>query len=738
MNKIKSLFTLVKLENSLTQTESASKNKHKRLITTFIFIMALIYIVSIGYSVSKELIKSLTEIGAEKYFTTIIIFAMFAFSIMISVITSSIQIIKDKTNILLNTYPISSRKRFLANFLSHLFKAYSLILAIGLVSLIYFGIAKGSGFEYYLMLVIGLIFIPILSTMVIYSIMFMLNGIIKLFVNKKFLKWVGFISSFVFMIIYVYVWNGMFSSDETLKNVLEIVKQAEVNPLFWYPKQITNIILGENRWQSLLGLVGINLISFILMYLTIGKIYLKELLRIASIGDGIGIINFIKSKRKQEDKTKEVDVKETKESKKKNIEKGKEILESLKFKKRNLKHVYLRNEFKFFTKDPSVAANTILVPLILPIFMTLAIVASFNARLDNIRNTSNMYFIKEQNLVLENKEEAEALQSTGGFEDNVIEEVEGLYVLTKYTIASGTDIKDSVKAYKEGLENKNKEKEVEDKSFIDVQKSLKDITIIKEFDINVLENDNTTLEQYFEDNKELFDGNEKAIEGILFDLDYYKQTYNAKNVFEFLWFNRNLLKDKIGAGLDKYLVFMIPVLLSAVVHFFSTISLYMISKDKNERQFFRSIPISNLMQFNLKRLPGIIVKVSVLFVYLFFAELILNTGLYKTLFFWLGVAFSLLLIVLNETFELYLDSRKPHFNWKTPLYLVKQSLRPFLSMIIKMVVIASLIAIYILVFHKQDIGLNIFVYTLVGLILLTLIILEGIIYKNRHKLLNKM
>ncbi len=741
MNKIKTFFTLVKLEFSSAKSESNNKNKFfkNKIVLIILNLILFIYFGSLGYTLSKSLIETLTKTGSENYFVSIIIVGLIGINFAISMISAIAYIMRDKTNSILNTYPISSRKRFAASFVSYIISGYSFTLMIGTVPLIYFGIAKGSSFDYYIFVLLAILLLPILVLTIVYVFSFIVNSIIKLLVSKKFIKWAGMLVMFVFIGIYVKIYNSMFLGEDTISKILSFVQSIEKSPIFWYPKQIINIITGENRFISILIVTGINIGAYLLTHFTIGTIYIKEQLRLYDLGSGIGIINFIRSRKRNNKKSNEISKNEETQIKENiNLNKDLDILTNIKYKKKNPSIQYLKHQFAFFLKEPAVLVNTVIAPIILPIFMSISFISGFSIRMKEVKKAEAVYFVQDYKEEANSKEERDALLNNPTYSKYAIEEKDGKYIFIKYSILFNNEYDkqrrmSGLPAVERTDDNKFVLKEGEEYS-----KKQENMAVEKVFTTDLMKENNNEFYEFLNKNKEKYNLNQEAINGLMLQFTDSQNAYNSSNIFEYFWKARTMLKDRMGSSLDKYIIFMIPVVLSGVILLFAPISIFMISKDKNDRPFIKSMPMSDLRQFNIKRLPGILVKILFLVIYIVAVDLIFNLFLYRHLFFWLGFVFTIITMTLFDTIELYADSRKPNFNWKTPIYLVKQSLKSFLAIMLKIQFIATAVLVYVFLFYMNNIGLNIFVYIFVSIILLTTIILEMVLYKKRNRLLEKV
>ena len=746
MNKFKQFLTLVRIEGTLATPENttgsnAKKTKIKKILKTFGIVVFIVYFMVMGFIVSKKLIEGLAQLDQEGYFIKIIMSIIFILTIVTSIGTSTVQLAQEKTSNILNTYPISSRKRFLANFVSYIIRSYSVVLMLVVIPMIYYGVVKELKFNYYISLIFAVIFLPMLVSMIIYALMFVINGIIKLFVNKKVLKWLGFIFMLAFSVGYTLFYNSFIVSDNPVEKILIVVQKFETSPFLYYPNVMANFILGVDTFKNLAIILGLNMTTFIFLYITIGKVYLNEQLRLMSLGKGIGILNYIRVKKSKKDKQSEKKVKEVVLDSGKNFNK-------FNFKKKDPGFQYFKREISFFLKDPNVASNTILLPLLMPIFFFIGMYSSFSAISKEIKDNTHMYFVKNLDYMTEDKEEIEEIKNSEEAKDLIIKEEDGVLKIYSYELILENDLNNSF--FKQGAPEvyvdeegniQQKEMDVDDEENKIIEELLIQTPtseeILKAFSTDIFKNDDNIFYNYLEENNN-FNLSEKNLEDLKQSFEYSKKEFNSKNTFEFIWHNRNFLKDKIDLGLDPFVYFMLPIFAFAAVTMFTSITIFMISKEKNEKVFLKTIPMSDLKQFNLKRLPGIITKFVFVIIYLIMIELIMNMYMYTKLHFWLGILFTIIMIILNDTIELYIDSNKPNFNWKTTVQLVKNTLISFILVFGKIIFVAVVVLIYIYLFHKRNIGLDKFVYVLVSFTIILSIIFEILIYKNRHKLLNKM
>ena len=300
---------------------------------------------------------------------------------------------------------------------------------------------------------------------------------------------------------------------------------------------------------------------------------------------------------------------------KEDIKKGEEILNKLKFKKKDASFQYFKKEFIFFFKDPNVAANTVLMPLLFPIFMFIGVFSSFSVMIESVKQENNIYFVKELVYETSNKDEQKGLLFSKESINETIEEADGVFKIYNYDLILEKNLNKTRKnkglpevyvdesgdiKFKELEKNEKKSIEIEvelNSDILDIQ-ILDTQEIIKVFNVEVFDKDNNTIYEFLDNNE--FNLSKKKIKELKDGFDFNKAAYNSKNAIEFLGKYRSFLKGKIDLGINEYIYFLIPVFVSVMVSMFTSVSIFMISKNKNERSFLKSIPMSDLKQFNLK------------------------------------------------------------------------------------------------------------------------------------------
>lgn len=680
---MRNFLTLVKIETRGAMANSGQANQKKWLVYLF-YAFLIVYFGFLGYAMSVDIIEELAELGLEKVFIRILMLGMFAFVIMTSFITAVMSNVNEGQTEYLNTMPISSRKRFMASFLAQLEYSYSYALLLGAVPLIFYGINQGMGMGYYIYSALAVLLMPILPTLIIYIIMFFIINVLKIFVSKKVFSWVSVILMFVFIILYSNVTSSV-SGPEGTQELVNFTNNYANKWYTIYPNKLADIILNDKGLIIALKMLLLNVGIVVSIYYTIGTIYLKQKLFFA---DNLGALNIFAKFNKKKEKNKKVD------------------LNSLNYNKKNPLHSYAKRDFSFFVKNPLVISQTIMIPIIMIIVMIIGFTSGLKQTMEPIKEDGKVYFTKryfiapeeylkllkeqvEPNApVINNKinitdqeiykllTDEEKQKKTDEFNEirfipAVTSQGENTYLIEEYRIDAKPDIE---------MNEENAEFTEKDIKFPEGEKAY---TILKEYDLDIKgknseEIDNLIIEDVKKQlastdlTKEQLTSKSKRVE---YDLKDIRIFYESATPFEALIKVRATLTENYEnkeSPLSKNWLYSLPIIISAVYSMFIMISIYSFSKDAGSYKFLKTIPIKQQIQYKIKRLPGLLIKIGFILFTLFAAEIIFKLNLLKQPIFYLGFTVAIIYAVMQENLQLLLDLRNPLTTWKNQNQLLKQ------------------------------------------------------------------
>lgn len=193
----------------------------------------------------------------------------------------------------------------------------------------------------------------------------------------------------------------------------------------------------------------------------------------------------------------------------------------------------------------------------------------------------------------------------------------------------------------------------------------------------------------------------------------------------------NVLKDVVMQNIYKPSGISICLAISMFFFMMNFISITSISRDRNNANFMKYIPIDLETQCMYKIIPGIILNIfPVVFIIITLISLVHIENLNIMLYFFID---AFLINVFNNYLMIIIDLKNPKLEWITEYAVVKQNINIFFQMVIMMLEIGIVI---FLGFNVTN--LKIFVL-LVGYMYIAENCLVSIyIYKNRIKLFRKI
>lgn len=136
---------------------------------------------------------------------------------------------------------------------------------------------------------------------------------------------------------------------------------------------------------------------------------------------------------------------------------------------------------------------------------------------------------------------------------------------------------------------------------------------------------------------------------------------------------------------EKFIVYAVLIFIGYMV-LCESLAVISISKDKNDIQALKTLPISFKKQFEYKVLLPKLLMYSVIGFYIVLATLLLQEVMFK-LNILLAIIIGILHISVNTTVAALIDLRKPNFNWNTIIEISKNSYNSLILMIFRVILI---------------------------------------------------
>ena len=283
MDKVIKL-TKIFLKNSFSNMDAkmgvSNKSKSKILIYAFLFLYLAALIIFFAYN----LLQGLIAINQPNVFVAMILFLIFGVAI-IQTIFSSINILYfTKDNEYLLPLPLKPYQIILARTNVLIIGEYIMILFLGLIPLIMFGILTGAGIAYYILMLITVLVLPILPILLISIIVMFIMSFAKLTKNRNKFQ---LIASLLLLVITIALSISISGTNEELTNeeMAQMVVQANgmINLIKGYIPTIDfsiNALTTNSLFTAIfevLKTIGITILATIIYVLIAQKIYFKGL-----------------------------------------------------------------------------------------------------------------------------------------------------------------------------------------------------------------------------------------------------------------------------------------------------------------------------------------------------------------------------------------------------------------------------------------------------------------------------
>jgi len=291
---IKNIINLTKIffknsfQNPYLFDEKTNKINKKSIFTWLIIIL----MIAISF-ISFKVIKFLVDVNQPTIFLNIF-FMILNIIIIFQIILASINVYFSTKDLeLILPLPIKSKELLIAKFNTILINVYFSELIFALFPLIIYGILTSSGILYYFYLVIILLIFPILTNLIISSIIMLFMKLTKFVKNKdKFQIIITLIFIFSMFLLEAKIGNNFvnkidenfnFEKEQIVQGFSNFNNKIEIiNNYFLVINPSIKILNNYNKINSILNLLKIIFINliFLILFIFIGeKYYLKNILK---------------------------------------------------------------------------------------------------------------------------------------------------------------------------------------------------------------------------------------------------------------------------------------------------------------------------------------------------------------------------------------------------------------------------------------------------------------------------
>lgn len=182
---------------------------------------------------------------------------------------------------------------------------------------------------------------------------------------------------------------------------------------------------------------------------------------------------------------------------------------------------------------------------------------------------------------------------------------------------------------------------------------------------------------------------------------------------------------------EKFVVYAVLIFIGYMV-LCESLAVISISKDKNDIQALKTLPISFKKQFEYKVLLPKLLMYSVIGFYIILATILLQEVMFK-LNILLAIIIGILHISVNTTVAALIDLRKPNFNWNTIIEISKNSYNSLILMIFRVILIG--LTVYQMITFANKFNIN--QTNILLIILVEHILLYIAVHTFKKKVVNK-
>ena len=351
MSKVIKL-TRIFLKSSFSNMDSrmgvSSKSNGKILLYGILFL----YFAGLIIFLSYNLLDGLIAIHQEAIFVSLVLFMVFGLAIFQTLFSSINVLYFTKDNEYILPLPLKPYQIILARTLVMLVAEYAVILLIGLIPLVMYGIMTVQGILFYILAICSLILLPILPMLLISIIVMIIMGFAKLTKNRNRFQLIAYILLIAIIIAFLGVTSGTkenLTNEEMAQAIVSSNGMIEIMKGYVpTTRYMTEALTTNSLFISLASVLKTTIITVIglVLYLAISqKLYFKGLIGNLFGGGTLNSNKKIKQERYQSSK---------------------------------LYKSYIGKEFKILVRNPVFLIQCLLPAILIPILMFCAVYFSLN------------------------------------------------------------------------------------------------------------------------------------------------------------------------------------------------------------------------------------------------------------------------------------------------------------------------------------------------------------------------
>lgn len=351
MSKVIKL-TRIFLKSSFSNMDSrigvSSKSKGKILLYGILFL----YFAGLIIFLSYNLLDGLIAIHQEAIFVSLVLFMVFGLAIFQTLFSSINVLYFTKDNEYILPLPLKPYQIILARTLVMLLAEYAVILLIGLIPLVMYGIMTVQGILFYILAICSLILLPILPMLLISIIVMIIMGFAKLTKNRNRFQLIAYILLIAIIIAFLGVTSGTkenLTNEEMAQAIVSSNGMIEIMKGYVpTTRYMTEALTTNSLFISLASVLKTTIITVIglVLYLAISqKLYFKGLIGNLFGGGTLNSNKKIKQERYQSSK---------------------------------LYKSYIGKEFKILVRNPVFLIQCLLPAILIPTLMFCAVYFSLN------------------------------------------------------------------------------------------------------------------------------------------------------------------------------------------------------------------------------------------------------------------------------------------------------------------------------------------------------------------------
>lgn len=596
---------------------------------------------------------------------------------------------------------------------------------------------------------------PVLPILIFFAIFSFIKKVLNFLTNNKSEKITSLLNIALVFYIYYLIYYKFNAEGGNASVIINLIASSESKWYMYIPNIFVNIIMGNNVFINILKVLGINIFTFIVLVNTIGRFYGAKYRNKVFITPKENKVNV-------EDKNKN------------SLKENKSVyVKDKEFKVRTPQMAYIKREFSALMSNVMLAFNTLLVPIFLPIFMLVIMgfmgaseMKTYKDQKDKIYLISNINLSRVESLkdINDDKEFKEQIANTLNYRFVTNKDLE------KSRKRKESDDKAKLNLALEVINtNIQKAESITEKKQLEMAKKQiesqtkedgDDFTIIGEYSFsNLDENEEKIFNDFKEKQKEgkinYITEEEKAEQlkdedikkyakyevptGLLTGYQDTKDLIESDNVFSFA--KLLIMKARKNVHIKEMpnsVKYFMPIIIGTFIIYSTSISIFMVSKDKNEIQYLKTIPLDFSKQIMYKELPGILTVSTATLMYILIPDLILGLGLIKNIYVLLGLITVIVFAIGINNIEILLDLLKPNFDWKDINGLVKGGPRVFLVFVLKILIIALGIIGAVVLVGKQKMKSEHYAIILASVIFAFTAISTYIVKKKGARLFKKL